>query len=861
MDKSYNDDIRPLLDLNDSLPALLQGKIDFPIIASCGMQSHGKSSTLESITHISLPKGEGTVTVCPIKISLRNARDEEFARIKFELDKNDKYEKITLDQIADKIMEYQNKVRQKHNVNEKENKLFDEVIQVEVNRKNAPNLTLYDLPGLNFNEKIKEKSKEINEKFLKDKNTTVLLVISGSEDATNSYAIDWMKDIPDYKERFIAIITKADALIDRDLEVYLNEITALNLENSPTLLVNKFKKYNNLSYDQMEKKETELINQIPKIDNYPKINKGIQALINQLITIQKRHLLHTFSDIASKIKTEIEKSKTTLKKLPKMCESKEEFFWILEDCLTKFKKEIENRQNVLKVKEEDGSPDGNLLKYEIKLKYIAHIKKVKQKINDVFTLAFCNQVTNNIVQYNSDHIPILEDDAIFNNLLKPKINDILSNFEITINNIYEYMLFNINPAIDISFKNFELLKRKVMNLYKNYAKDQKEKMLNFYEEIKSLEEKNVSTFNVSIIEKVNSMNKHINYFLFGKNKYKKNSEKKKCLNNLKKGLKVGLGIINPNAAKVIDNIDNINPNQNQNNGNDQNNEAEDIEEDEKEEEKKEEIKEEEKKEEKKEEEDDDGDKTFKIIDDLNSEVYKNPNFGEIVKKKYQKNSELKKNEIISNYKYERQREIRRNEKDEFSGRIKIAYIEHDIETFYERIIDENIVNSIEYKDNEFIPGFQYINRVKLEEFQRLISEGKIQMKTANLITKMVAYLEIMLNRILDTIYLSIQKYLYDRLTNDDMIKFIRNKIHLMKFSNCKKLIEEKQGLNKQIDECKNNIKNLKEALDKIRGLKFEDMVFLEEEEDEEENGKEDYEEDEEEEEKEKNNNNSNNNKK
>ena len=215
---------------------------------------------------------------------------------------------------------------------------------------------------------------------------------------------------------------------------------------------------------------------------------------------------------------------------------------------------------------------------------------------------------------------------------------------------------------------------------------------------------------------------------------------------------------------------------------------------------------------------------------MNSEVYKNPNFGEIVIKKYQKNSELKKTEIISNYKYERQREIRRNEKDEFSGRIKIAYTEHDIETFYERIIDENLVNSIEYKDNEFIPGFQHVNGDKL-------------------------------NRILDTIYLSIQKYLYDRLTNDDMIKFIRNKIHLMKFSNCKKLIEEKQGLNKQIDECKNNIKNLKEALDKIRGLKFEDMVFLEEEEDEEENGKEDYEEDEEEEEKEKNNNNSNNNKK
>ena len=82
MDKNYNDQIRPLLDLADRLTVLLDGTpIKIPRIASCGMQSHGKSSILESITHISLPKGDGTVTICPIKISLRNAKDEEYARI------------------------------------------------------------------------------------------------------------------------------------------------------------------------------------------------------------------------------------------------------------------------------------------------------------------------------------------------------------------------------------------------------------------------------------------------------------------------------------------------------------------------------------------------------------------------------------------------------------------------------------------------------------------------------------------------------------------------------------------------------------------------------------------------------------
>ena len=306
MDKSYNDTIRPLIDLADSLPALLKGtSIRIPRIASCGMQSHGKSSTLESITHITLPKGDGTVTICPIKISLRNAKDKEYARIKFELDSDDNYETIQLSQISEKIDEYQKKVKKKNNVKENETRLFDEVIQVEVNRKNAPNLTLYDMPGINFKEDIQKKSEEINEKYLREKETTVLLVISGSEEPLNCYSTKWMKKIPDYKKRFNAIITKADLLIDSDgdkYDSYLDQIKSLELENPPSLLINKCKKYENLSYDEMEGEEIKMINRIPHIDRYPNVNKGIQALIAHLIKLQKEDLLSSFSDIASKIK-------------------------------------------------------------------------------------------------------------------------------------------------------------------------------------------------------------------------------------------------------------------------------------------------------------------------------------------------------------------------------------------------------------------------------------------------------------------------------------------------------------------------------------------------------------------------------
>ena len=69
------------------------------------MESHDKSRKLESITHISLPDGDATLTVFIIKISLRNEKSsEEYARIKFEIENEDKYQKISLDEIADKLM-------------------------------------------------------------------------------------------------------------------------------------------------------------------------------------------------------------------------------------------------------------------------------------------------------------------------------------------------------------------------------------------------------------------------------------------------------------------------------------------------------------------------------------------------------------------------------------------------------------------------------------------------------------------------------------------------------------------------------------------------------------------------------------
>jgi hypothetical protein len=743
MDKAFNDNIRPLLDLAEKLTPLLRGtNIKLPRIASCGMQSHGKSSTLESITHISLPKGDGTVTICPIKISLRNS-DKEYARIKFEFESEEKYRTIKLNEISDKIIEYQEEAKKMHAVKTEEKKdeikLFDEVIQVEVNRKNAPNLTLYDLPGLNFKESIKEQSAMINEKYLKEEETTVLLVLSGEEEITNAYTIEWMKKIPNYQKRFNPIITKADR-INKKIELYLDEINSWGLQNNPALIINKAGDNSTLSYDEMAKKEISMINQINNIHKYPNIYKGIDELIIHLIELQRKDLAKAFSDLMSRINEEISLNEEAINKLPKECKDQREFFIMFEECIKKFSKILEKKMEILNCNEE-GKPKENLMKYHIHLKFKEHIEKTKIKMSELFTESFCNEVTNNIIQFNADNISILEDTVAFNTLIKQKIIDAFIFFEPTILDIYDYMNSQIIPLIDSSFGDYYNLKIKVVKIFSDYADEQRKKVQDIFKELYYLETENVLTYNNDLINKVNCLNKHINFYLLGKKLKRHETEKE---DNSKKNAEKN----EKNSAKK------------------------------------------------------------KIV--LEEDIVDN-DVGQAVKNTFEEKSKIINSliEIVSNF--DNESKARYFDSNEYTGRIKIAYRPEDIATYDEKIINPDHEKFYDENRYEFIPGFQYIEKNKLDEFKKLIKEGRIQIKTANVITKMVTYMEIMLNRVLDTLFLTIKKYLYNKLTDADMINHIKNEIHLINFTESHNIMEISSEITNKRNKYKDNLKKFKEA--------------------------------------------------
>ena len=77
----YNKDIRPILDVVDSLRTLgiSSEGVKLPTIVVVGDQSHGKSSVLESLAGIDLPRGMGVVTRVPLILRLQSADRESIS--------------------------------------------------------------------------------------------------------------------------------------------------------------------------------------------------------------------------------------------------------------------------------------------------------------------------------------------------------------------------------------------------------------------------------------------------------------------------------------------------------------------------------------------------------------------------------------------------------------------------------------------------------------------------------------------------------------------------------------------------------------------------------------------------------------
>lgn len=114
-----------------------------------GNQSAGKSTVVERISCISLPKGDGMVTKCPLAMHLRGCKPEEktYCRIYIDGKSNEKKD-IKKEDTASMINTLTDSIMSVADSESRKFGLSHTTIHLEIGDYGLPDLTLYDLPGI-----------------------------------------------------------------------------------------------------------------------------------------------------------------------------------------------------------------------------------------------------------------------------------------------------------------------------------------------------------------------------------------------------------------------------------------------------------------------------------------------------------------------------------------------------------------------------------------------------------------------------------------------------------------------------------------------------------------------------------------
>ncbi|NXT37842.1 MX protein, partial [Pelecanoides urinatrix] len=213
----YEEKIRPCIDLIDSLRALgIEKDLALPAIAVIGDQSSGKSSVLEALSGVALPRGNGIVTRCPLELKLKRIPATQAWKGKISF-RNISTELQNASQVEKAIREAQDVVAGSRGA------ISGELISLEIWSPDVPDLTLIDLPGIarvavgDQPKDIGEQIKMLLRRIIGCKETINLVVVPCNVDIATTEALKMAQEVDPNGERTLGILTKPD-LVDRGTE-------------------------------------------------------------------------------------------------------------------------------------------------------------------------------------------------------------------------------------------------------------------------------------------------------------------------------------------------------------------------------------------------------------------------------------------------------------------------------------------------------------------------------------------------------------------------------------------------------------------------------------------------------------------
>lgn len=217
MFSAFDTELRPRLDAVDRIRSLLSDAtgdnlygIDLPSIVVVGDQNSGKSSVLESLSGVALPRSDGLVTRVPLILKLRHALHSS-ALLSY-IDQNEKLQAfdLTLSDISAAITQATRVLAGT------KSGLVEKAITLTVNKPDAPDLTMVDLPGIVRNpigsqpKDIEDRIRKLILSHIEGDSKIVLCILPATADFATQEAIKLARMVDPHGQRTLGVVTKAD---------------------------------------------------------------------------------------------------------------------------------------------------------------------------------------------------------------------------------------------------------------------------------------------------------------------------------------------------------------------------------------------------------------------------------------------------------------------------------------------------------------------------------------------------------------------------------------------------------------------------------------------------------------------------
>ncbi|CAB4286012.1 unnamed protein product [Prunus armeniaca] len=312
---SYNDKIRPLLDAVDKLRNLMvmDEGIQLPTIVVVGDQSSGKSSVLESLAGISLPRGQGICTRVPLIMRLQHHSSPQ---PELSLEYNGRIDPTDEDNISDDIVKATNAIAGGGKG------ISNTPLTLLVKKNGVPDLTMVDLPGITRvpvhgqPENIYDQIKDMIMEYIKPEESIILNVLSASVDFATCESIRMSQSVDKTGERTLAVVTKADKAPEGLLEKVTGDDVKIGLG-----YVCVRNRIGDETYEEALAIAHELFQTHSLLSKIDKSIVGIPVLAQKLVQIQANSIARNLPEIVKKINDKLNCCLSELNTMPKSLSS------------------------------------------------------------------------------------------------------------------------------------------------------------------------------------------------------------------------------------------------------------------------------------------------------------------------------------------------------------------------------------------------------------------------------------------------------------------------------------------------------------------------------------------------------------